>query len=140
MKEKPTIFAKIIIRLPALLIVGGIWFFSSKSTIYKPKGIFGYDKIQHFIAYFLLAIGGGLWISSAFWRRQRFLAFFLVTLTVSVYGIIDEVHQFFTPGRDCNLADWIADTIGAVFGAALMMRVDGCCSDKTENDARKSML
>jgi VanZ family protein len=36
----------------------------------------------------------------------------------SAYGILDEVHQFFVPGRDCNVWDWIADTLGAVIGAA----------------------
>lgn len=31
----------------------------------------------------------------------------------SLYGITDEIHQAFVPGRTTELADWIADTVGA---------------------------
>ncbi len=42
-------------------------------------------------------------------------------LLSSLYGIIDEVHQSFTPGRCAGADDWIADTIGAAVGAALCL-------------------
>jgi VanZ family protein len=112
---------KIIIRLPALLVAGGIWFLSSQSTLPQPKGILGFDKIQHLIAYFVLAVAVGIWISSAFWQARRICAFLLVVFIVSGYGVADEIHQWFTPGRDCNIWDWIADTLGAVFGSAVML-------------------
>ncbi|MDR2070543.1 MAG: VanZ family protein [Treponema sp.] len=121
MKEEPMTLKKIMIRLPALLIAGGIWFLSSQSTLPQPKGILGIDKIQHMAAYLVLAMSIGIWISSAFWQERRFLAFLLVVLFASVYGVMDEVHQYFTPGRDCNVWDWIADVFGAVSGAAAMM-------------------
>jgi len=31
-----------------------------------------------------------------------------------LYGGSDEVHQLFVPGRDCNLYDFVADTIGVL--------------------------
>ena len=34
----------------------------------------------------------------------------------SLYGIIDEIHQSFTPGRSCSVFDWFADTAGAAAG------------------------
>lgn len=39
----------------------------------------------------------------------------------SAYGISDELHQSFVPGRDCNVWDWLADTLGAIIGAGLVM-------------------
>jgi VanZ family protein len=115
---------KILFRLPALLIAGAIWFLSSQSILPQPKGILGFDKLQHLIAYLVLAGAAGFWISPEFWRQRRFLALLLVVLVSSVYGAIDEAHQFFTPGRDCNVWDWIADTIGAILGAAGIMWVN----------------
>jgi VanZ family protein len=112
---------KIIIRLPALIITGGIWLLSSQSTLPVPKGVLGYDKLQHFIAYFALAVAVGFWVTPAFRRTRRFLALLLVVLVASFYGAVDEIHQSFTPSRDCSVWDWIADTLGALFGAAVMI-------------------
>ncbi len=38
----------------------------------------------------------------------------------SIYGITDEIHQG-TVGRDPAIADWIADTVGAVVVAAALV-------------------
>jgi VanZ family protein len=121
---------KIILRLPALFIAGAIWILSSQSILPHPKGILGQDKIQHLIAYFVLAAATGLWISPDFWQLRRIPAFFLTALITSVYGALDEVHQFFTPGRDCNIWDWTADTLGAFLGAALVLLISVCFSEK----------
>jgi VanZ family protein len=106
--------------LPALLIAAGIWFLSSQSTLPNPKGIFGYDKLQHLLAYMALAGAAGLWVSPEGWRRRRLFVTVLVAAAASVYGVADELHQRFVPGRDCNVRDWIADTAGSVIGAAIV--------------------
>lgn len=31
----------------------------------------------------------------------------------SLYGVTDEFHQIFTPGRSCDPMDWLVDTIAA---------------------------
>ncbi len=46
----------------------------------------------------------------------------------SIYGGTDEFHQLFTPGRDSNVLDWVADTIGSSIGAvawATVIRLAG---------------
>lgn len=35
----------------------------------------------------------------------------------SLYGASDEFHQLFVPGRLCDPADWLTDTLGATLGA-----------------------
>ena len=114
-------FRKALFRLPAILLAVAIWMLSSQSTLPQPKGIFGWDKFQHMLAYLALAGTIGLWVSSAFWSRRPVIAFFAVSLVASFYGAIDEVHQYFVPGRNCNIWDWIADTLGAVIGATAIM-------------------
>jgi VanZ family protein len=109
----------VLLRLPAPLIAAGIWFLSSQSTLPKPKGIFGYDKLQHLLAYMALAGAAGLWVSPEKWRRRRLLVLGLVAVVASAYGVTDELHQHFVPGRNCNVWDWIADTAGSVIGAAI---------------------
>jgi len=107
----------LLLRLPALLIAGIIWFLSSQSTLPQLKGIFGWDKLQHLLAYGALGVAVGLWASPVFWKRRPVLVLLWVTLAGSAYGAIDEFHQYFVPGRDCNVWDWIADTLGVFLGA-----------------------
>ncbi|MDR0377497.1 MAG: VanZ family protein [Spirochaetaceae bacterium] len=131
MKEEPkTLKGRVITILPALIVAGGIWFLSSQSTLPQPKGVFGFDKLQHLVAYLVLAVTVGMGIPSAFWQARRFTAFFLVVFIASGYGVVDEIHQWFTPGRDCNVWDWIADTLGALLGAAVMTGVNAGLLDK----------
>jgi VanZ family protein len=115
-------------RSPAILIGGGIWVLSSQSTLPHPKGILGFDKFQHFLAYFVLSAALGLWFSRESWQKRRFRTVIITILLASFYGIIDEVHQSFVPGRNCTVWDWLADTIGAVLGACgfmLFLRITG---------------
>lgn len=37
----------------------------------------------------------------------------------AIFGAVDEWHQGFIPGRDRDVADWRADSIGAASGAVL---------------------
>jgi VanZ family protein len=110
----------ILLRLPALLIAGIIWFLSSQSILPQPKGILGWDKLQHLAAFAALAAAVGLWVSPAFGKRRPVLSLLLTALVGSAYGVIDGLHQYFVPGRDCNFWDWLADTLGAFLGAAAM--------------------
>jgi len=108
-------------RIPAPLIAGTLWFLSSRSTLPRPPGPLGWDKLQHLLAYGALGFAIGLWISVAFWRRRPWLALLLATLLGSVYGAIDEIHQYFVPGRHSDILDWLANTLGAFLGALATM-------------------
>ena len=115
------LFRAIILRLPALLVAGVIWFLSSQSTLPQPKGVLSWDKLQHAMAFAVFAGAAGLWASVDFWKRRPALALLIITFVGSAYGAVDEFHQYFVPGRNCNVWDWLADTLGAVIGAAAML-------------------
>jgi VanZ family protein len=105
------------IRLPAVLIAAFIWFLSSQSILPKPKGVLGFDKAQHLLAFAVLTGAICLWVSREKWKTRGFLFMLIAASIGSAYGVIDEVHQYFVPGRDCNVWDWLADALGAVIGA-----------------------
>lgn len=52
--------------------------------------------------------------------RVSWLAVVLAVACASLYGVTDELHQYFVPGRACDPADWLVDTCGAALGAMLL--------------------
>jgi VanZ family protein len=74
------------------------------------------DKLNHFLAYLVLAflIGATLW--QAFPARRRWIPL-LVVAAAMAYGAFDEFTQI-AVGRDCELNDWLADVSGAAFAGA----------------------
>ena len=83
------------------------------------EGIFGLDKLQHFLAYAVHAAAAGLWFSLESWLERPLRNFLICFAAASVYGIVDEFHQHFVPGRFCHISDWVADTLGGAAGAAV---------------------
>jgi len=77
------------------------------------------DKVLHLVAYGVL---GFLAMGSckAGGCRHRAVHYWLVVALVSVYGVLDEVHQYFVPGRHSDVLDVLADIIGGLLGAGLM--------------------
>ncbi len=51
----------------------------------------------------------------------------------SVYGVTDEFHQIFTPGRSCDPADWAVDTIAAAIGAIVCYLILKAMRKRREN-------
>ena len=49
------------------------------------------------------------------WRPTVRLALIAIAIA-SLYGVSDEFHQHFTPGRTPDPADWALDTLGATAG------------------------
>lgn len=49
-------------------------------------------------------------------------AVLLAVATASAYGVTDEFHQLFVPGRACDPVDWLVDTAGAALGALVAWR------------------
>jgi VanZ family protein len=89
-----------------------IYWLSSKTTLPTPKLYEHQDKIFHLGAYFMMGILAWNFFSDYFSSPR--VAMILSILFCSLYGISDEWHQSFVPGRDSGVMDWVADTLGGI--------------------------
>jgi hypothetical protein len=46
-----------------------------------------------------------------------------VFLAAGLFGIVDEIHQSFVPGRDPNIGDWILDLAGVSFSILIIVAI-----------------
>ena len=70
-----------------------------------------WDKVVHFFVYGAMAL---LIARLRFVQEKMPLGAMSAIVVVAVFGITDELHQAWTPGRFCNFDDWVADVLGAV--------------------------
>ncbi len=94
-----------------LAIAALIFTASSRSSVAAPE-IVDIDKVGHFLVFGLLAtllcrLGQG-------WRAAGW-----ALLAASLFGMTDEWHQGFVPGRAPDVFDWVADTLGAALAVTL---------------------
>ncbi len=100
--------------VPPVLWAGVILAMTSWPAPDGIPNVTGLDKVAHFSVYAVL----GALVARAIWpvRAKRRLA--VAALALGLFGAIDEWHQNFIPGRDASLADWLADSSGALVGLA----------------------
>ncbi len=79
------------------------------------------DKIKHFSAFFGLSVLLSLTLLYQS-KVQLFKNYFLAVALIisSLYGLLDEVHQSFVPGRNSEFLDWVADSLGAAAGVLIV--------------------
>ncbi len=102
--------------IPSVIIISISWYLSSQEHVEHMPGFWNADKVVHFVCFGVLC----MWLCFAC-RTKTFSKIWIPSLITSLYGIIDELHQSFVPGRSCSIFDWIADTTGAVSGALVFI-------------------
>ena len=107
--------------LPVVLYAGTIFFWSSQSHPEEQLPAFLFkqvsDKVLHAVEYGILSVlcyRAFRWAAGPVAARQAVVS---AIVAASVYGVTDEVHQFFVPFRESSWLDWLADTAGATVGA-----------------------
>jgi len=97
---------------PAAIWAAVLFLFSRSSetpdTTWLPFG----DKLGHMALYAVLG-------AALAWGRQASssrLPHFVFLLIGVLYGVIDEWHQSFVPGRESSAADVVADALGLAIG------------------------
>jgi VanZ family protein len=102
--------------LPVIAYMAMLFGFSSLSALPPPPGHISFYEV-HAGAYAIL----GLLSSRALARGRLRNVTRNVTLGAiaisSLYGVSDEYHQRFVPGREFDTFDMLADAIGSVIGA-----------------------
>jgi VanZ family protein len=100
--------------------MGLIFMLSSQSDLPAPYEFPESDKVFHVLAYvplgFLMVYALSRSTSSA---NLIFFGAFLAFL----YGVTDEIHQYFVPGRDASALDVMADGAGAMIGSFIYTKL-----------------
>ncbi len=81
------------------------------------RPVFEYDKLLHLVEYYIL----GYLLMRAFKTSPvptlTGKAVLATILVGTVYGASDEIHQYFVPGRNCDLFDFLFDAAGVSLAA-----------------------
>jgi len=81
---------------------------------------FGSDKLAHFVEFWVM--GALLFLTFAFADLRPWDSVIAVTLGAA-YGIVDEYHQSFVPGRTADPIDAAVNVLGVLVAVALLMYV-----------------
>jgi len=86
------------------------------------------DKVAHAGLYAVLGV-------ALAWGRSRSakpVAHVLLLTLGALYGVSDEWHQMYVPGRIPDVADWLADLFGLLAGYGTAIMVFGWNNEKVE--------
>jgi VanZ family protein len=103
-------------QMPVIFWMSLIFFLSSLSFSHLPPLPAGTDKVVHMGIYAVLC--GLVHRALKFQPLTRIasVSLFLALAVTPLYGITDELHQLFVPGRSCDVYDFLADlTGGAIY-------------------------
>lgn len=98
------------------LLAATISFCSGHDVVDVGLGWMSIDKIAHFFVYGLLATAVARIPALVHWP---FFNIRWAIFIVSAYGMADEIRQSFTHVRTFEIADWLADTAGALVAVPL---------------------
>ena len=90
------------------------WASSGPTTIPFQQNVPHVDKLLHLAAYAVLGVL--LCLPSHRLTRSIFWSAWFAVLAAGLYGLSDEIHQSFVPGRSDDLYDLIADMAGGLIG------------------------
>jgi VanZ family protein len=108
-----------------MVYAGLIFLLSSFSHFPEEVPLFiGYDKLAHFIEYYIFGILICRWLLNKKNLLVRKHALFMTLLIGICYGVSDEWHQSFIPGRCATIWDVLFDAVGIV-AAVFKYRITG---------------
>ena len=104
---------------PAVALMVAIFGLSSISDLPPPPGRLS-DKAAHALVY---AVLGGLVlraVAGARWAGVTLVTALAAALISALYGVSDELHQRFVPGRSAEALDAAVDALSATGGALVI--------------------
>ena len=111
-----------LIRWAVTLAYAGVIFYLSSRTWPNAPSFPYADKIAHIILY--TGFGGlVLWsLRKTRFRGNSYIYAVAIILSTS-YGLSDEVHQLFIPGREFSIFDLMADAVGSAIGVLVVTKL-----------------
>ena len=121
---------KTVFWLPALLW-GGLTFFLSMIPRTAPSNETAEHKIGH-IAVFAILAGTVIWALNRGHALRLSKSLVLAILITAAYGASDEWHQKYVPGRSCEFADVVLDTVAGAVAALAYYICESLRADNAE--------
>lgn len=97
---------------------GLIYWLSDQPSLPVPMLFPHQDKLHHAIAYSIMAVLA--WRNLKPIIKRPYLLILMSVFFCSFYGLSDEWHQSFIKGRQADIVDWLADTVGALLATLVL--------------------
>lgn len=115
-------YKKIVYGLPAFITAGVIFYFSSLEKVELPLDQISFnDLLFHSMAYFFFGIT--LLIAAYAWHMDfnyPMRTYVILSAIGILYGLSDEIHQYFVPYRSCTMSDLFADSVGVILSMVVV--------------------
>jgi len=120
---------KFIISILVLIAYMGIIFYLSSLpgdllNLEREYGFYIDQSIKHFVEFAIL----GILMANIFWQLTKETNFNRGIATFSwasafsaLYGVSDEIHQYFVPTRYCTFLDVVTNIAGSILGALVFL-------------------
>ncbi|MEW5758180.1 MAG: VanZ family protein [Candidatus Omnitrophota bacterium] len=107
--------------LPFFIWSGFLYYLSSRPAYFFPKTNIPFsDKIVHVFEYIVFSILLFRALKAYIKNFKYIFIIFIVLYCTVVFGMIDELHQAFVPGRNAAMPDLVSDMLGAIIGITLI--------------------
>ena len=110
--------------LPTLGYCIAIFCVSSSKPV-PMQSLFGVDKVIHGAEYAVLGLLLARSVISSKPEFSKETLILLIMVLGTLYGIFDEIHQSFVPGRFSSQWDVLADGSGSLIGVIFYLRIIG---------------
>ncbi len=108
--------------LPLIIYCLAIYIQSGQPGLKRIPDVRFLDKFLHFGAYGLLGILFFRAYETLPLKANKTLLILLSIGSATLYGVSDELHQYFVPFRNADIMDVVANTIGSICGVYLYCR------------------
>jgi VanZ family protein len=82
-----------------------------------------FDKLLHAGGYGVMGVLFYRTYLAGWPRAMKRTLIWASVISTALYGLSDEAHQYFVPGRSADPLDWMADAVGGALGALIYQRL-----------------
>lgn len=125
----------LVLWTPVAVYMAAIFYVSSLSVIPGPVGYWFSDTLLHMACYGGLALFTLRALAGGRWTGVNAGVLIAAWLMATLYGVTDEWHQMYVPGRTSELRDLVNDAAGAL-AAVGMAGAWGIMKGPSRADAR----